>query len=276
MARNREGSTPARRREFDRTCPKTQHFGKTDLAKYLMTWWKQPQVVSRGAQKNYASFMFSLRERMGEDWTPDKAFFQCAIAKAIFFKTTQSVVRRARLPSYGANIVTYTVASVSEKFADAVDLELIWKRQAISEEMESLLASWAPLIHAEIVQSAGSRNVTEWCKKDDCWAEIRSLHLPIPEALPPELKAAGEELLGDSTASDTQCDSVDECTSLDAPTWARIVAWATAAPGIDDYDKKVAHTLSGYAINGWLKAPSIKQAARGIRVIEAARQAGVC
>lgn len=275
MARNREGSTPARRREFDRTCPRSQHFGKTDLAKYLMTWWGQPQIVSRGAQKNYSAFMFSLRERMGEDWAPDKVFFQEAIAKAILFRATQVVVKRARLQSYGANVVTYTVASLSEKFGDAFDFGLVWKHQAISDELENLLSEWAPMVHAELVQSAGARNVTEWCKKDDCWTEIRSLNLPVPKVLPPEIEAAGTGIPSDNNSLEDQASSIDQCSSLDAPTWARIVAWATTATDIDDYDKKVAHTLSGYAINGWLKAPSIKQATRGVRVIEAARQAGI-
>src|SRR5262249_357533 len=52
VARSRHGTTLAKRRLFDETYPKTQHFGKTDLAKYLMSWWGLPNVVSKGAQKN--------------------------------------------------------------------------------------------------------------------------------------------------------------------------------------------------------------------------------
>lgn len=278
MARNREGSTPARRREFDRTYPRSQHFGKTDLAKYLMTWWGLPQVVSRGAQKNYAAFMFGLRERLGEDWAPDKAFFRDVIAQAILFKAAQSVVRKARLQSYGANVVTYMVALLFERHGNEIDLGLIWESQVISEELEQLLAGWAPLIHAEIVESAGSRNVTEWCKKDDCWAEIRSLNLPLPSVLPPEIDRT--ENHGKETEEAQQIDDGERliglCSSLDAPTWARIVAWATSSTDVEEFDRKVVHTLSGYAINGWIKTPSLKQAVRGARVIAAARNAGIC
>lgn len=279
MARSREGTTPARRREFDRTCPRNQHFGKTDLAKYLMTWWRQPHVVSRGAQKNYAAFMFGLRERMGDDWVPDRAFYRSAITQAILFKAAQSVVRRARLQSYGANVVTYMVAMLAERHGDALDLDMVWENQSTSAELEQLFAVWAPLIHAEIVESAGNRNVTEWCKKDDCWAEIRLLNLPLPDPSPPELGAEESTRLKAESApqTDEQGDGmISQCTSLDAPTWARIVAWATSSAEVEEFDRKVVHTLSGYAINGWVKTPSLKQAVRGARVIAAARNAGIC
>ncbi|MDE1568804.1 AIPR family protein [Aquabacter sediminis] len=278
MARNRHGSTPARRREFDRTCPRSQHFGKTDLAKYLMAWWGSPQIVSRGAQKNYATFMFSLRERLGEAWSPDKDFFRRTIAKALLFKAAQGVVRKARLQSYGANVVAYMIALLASHHGDGIDLKRLWDEQQVSSEMEALFAMWAPQIHAEIVASAGNRNVTEWCKKDDCWAEIGALNLPLPSAMPPEFRdaaPASKQLNGSEDHSESDDDLIAECVDLDGAAWARIMAWAAATPAIDDYDRKVVHTLSGYAMNGWIKRPSSKQAVRGSRVLNAARSAGV-
>jgi len=275
MARSRLGTTPARRRDFDRTHPKTQHFGKTDLAKYLMTWWGHPQIVSRGSQKNYASFMFGLRERMGNEWSPDKEFFRKAIAVALLFKSAQAVVRRAKLESYGANVVTYMVSLLSKQYESALDFEELWQAQEVSPEMQALFAGWAPIIHAELVASAANRNVTEWCKKDDCWTEIAALQLSISGAPPPEftLKENHEETRHD--AHIVGGDLVADCTSLNATEWAKVLAWAMASGAIDDYDLKVAHTLSGYAMNGWIKPPSERQAIRGVRVLEAARKVGV-
>ncbi|MBF0886855.1 AIPR family protein [Gluconobacter sphaericus] len=278
MARNRYGSTPARRREFDRTCPSSQHFGKTDLAKYLMAWWGSPQVVSRGAQKNYATFMFGLRERFGKDWSPNREFFRLTIAQALLFRAAQTVVRKARLQSYGANVVAYMIALLAAHHGNEIDLKRLWDQQQVSNEMEALFATWAPLIHAEIVASADNRNVTEWCKKDDCWVEIGALNLPLPADLPPEFREATSTLrtiTNDGHDDVTEDNLVAECTALDAAAWARIMAWAAASLEVDDYDRKVVHTLSGYAMNGWLKPPSLKQAVRGYRVLNAARNAGV-
>ncbi|WP_372019486.1 AIPR family protein [Tistrella mobilis] len=277
MARSRFGSTQPRRREFDRMCPRSRHFGKTDIAKYLMAWWGSPQIVSRGAQKNYAAFMFGLRERLGDEWAPDKDFFRLAIAKAIIFKTAQGVVRRARLQSYGANVVAYMIALLAAHHGDRIDLEKIWEAQRVSDEMEALFSAWAPLIHAEIVASAGNRNITEWCKKDDCWMEIRALNLPLPSRFPPEFlnSIPATKHAKDSSLDASQEALIAECIKLDGRAWTRIMAWAASSPDVDDFDRKVVHTLSGYAMNGWIKLPSLKQAVRGTRVLKAALNGGM-
>jgi hypothetical protein len=275
VARMRHGTTPAKRREFDRMLPKAQHFGKADLAKFLMTWWGEPYTVSKGAQKNYAAFMFGLRERMGEGWEPDRAFYEDTIAKALIFKVAQGVIRKAKLQSYGANVVTFMVARLASEFGERIDLNGIWEVQEVSAEMTSMFASWAPLIHKAIIESAGKRNVTEWCKKEGCWEVIRSLALPLPEQLPVEI---GDEISdgvgGNATGARTD-DPVMACMDLDGERWALVMAWAARTPGLDEFDRKVAHTISGYAMEGWEKEPSLKQAVRGTRVIAAARKAGV-
>ncbi|QYU68679.1 AIPR family protein [Leptolyngbya sp. 15MV] len=274
VARIRHGTTPAKRRQFDRMLPKAQHFGKADLAKFLMTWWGEPHTVSRGAQKNYAAFMFSLRERMGEDWEPDRDFYEETIAKAIIFKVAQGVVRRAKLQSYGANVVTFMVAKLAAELGNRIDLKGIWEMQEISAEMTAMFALWAPLIHKAIVESSGKRNVTEWCKKEGCWEVIRSLNLPAPDPLPVEV--AGEIPVDDGvgvTAIHAD-DPVMTCMDLNGEQWALVMAWAAKTPGIDEFDRKVAHTISGYAMENWQKEPSLKQAVRGARLIATARKAG--
>jgi hypothetical protein len=278
MARNRFGSTPKLRKDFDHTCPRSLHFGKTDLAKYLMTWWGHPQVVSRGAQKNYAAFMFGLRERMGDEWAPDKDFYKETIAQALLFKAAQSVTRKARLQSYGANVVTYMVAILSARYGASLDFDELWDTQAVSPEMEVLFALWAPIVHAGIVASAGNRNVTEWCKKDDCWIELQQLELPLPTSVPSELRSnnfADQSTVAAEPCNDDELATINECTAVGAASWAGVMAWATSTPDIEPFDKKVAHTLSGYAMDGWVKQPSLKQAIRGARVLAAARAAGI-
>lgn len=275
MARNREGTTKSNRKAFDIQTPSNQHFGKTDLAKYLMTWWGLPHVVSRGSQKNYAAFMAAIRERFGEEWTPNKDFYREAIAQAILFKTTQSVVRKAKLQSYGANVVTYLVAMISHQLGQRLSLSQIWESQEVSEELKGLLANWAPKVHAEIVNSAGNRNVTEWCKKEDCWNELQALHLSIPDAVPPELSAL-PVLEEDGSGVEGALDNPTQaCMDLSPSDWLKVLTWATESPLVDPFDKRVIHTISGYAITNWERAPSPKQAARGARVIETARKEGV-
>ncbi|MEJ1979017.1 MAG: AIPR family protein [Acetobacteraceae bacterium] len=123
----------------------------------------------------------------GADWQPDEDFFRETVALALIFKSASAVVRKAKLQSYGAQVTAYMVAKLSADFAEDVDLEEIWDDQEVPERIVRAWADWAPKLHAEIVASAGKKNVGEWCKKDDCWTHVRAVPLDLP---PPALPAA--------------------------------------------------------------------------------------
>ena len=283
VARMREGTTQAKRRDFDLTYPKSQHFGKAELAKYLMTWDGRPDSVSKGAQKNHSTFLAGLKDRFGDDWTPDHVFYKDTISKALIFKAAQAVVKKAKLQSYGANVVTYMVAKLAAKYGAVIDLNHVWSLQETSGALRTLFADWAPKIHAAIVETAEKRNVTEWCKKEACWEAIRALDLSVPEDRPEEFTAGSQPT---KASADDPADAhanpnkivealVNQCITLDAQSWAAVMLWVASSTEIDEFDRKVAHTLSGYAMDGWQKHPSEKQAIRGARVVAAARAAGV-
>jgi hypothetical protein len=150
----RYGTTPARRREFDRECPNSNRFSKTDLAKFLMSWWQRPQTVSRGAQKNFATFMADLPERFEEGWLPDESFYKDVVALALLFGAARSAVRRAKLQSYGANVLAFMIAKLSADFGAQLDLGNIWESQRVSPELVRIFEDWAPRIHAAIITGA--------------------------------------------------------------------------------------------------------------------------
>jgi hypothetical protein len=287
VARARRGTTLAKRREFDTECPKSQHFGKTDLAKYWMSWLERPEVVSKGAQKNFAAFMVDLRERYPAGWLPDEQFFRKTVALAILFKAAQVRVRRAKLQSYGANVVTYLIAKLAADHAKQLSLDTVWSAQGISDEMESLFDAWIPELHRLIVQSALSRNVTEWCKKEGCWEKIKAASLPRPDIDPPEFSSAcTTDELTDAVPDETRLEALDDdlgdatdpveiCCRLDKTQWIRIIEWAVKSRTVPEFDLKVAHTIQGYSLLGWQNRPSLKQARIGLRVIEAAQRAGL-
>jgi hypothetical protein len=282
VARARFGSTPAKRRDFDEEIPKRQVFGKTDLAKYLMSWWQHPDVVSRGAQKNFGSFMSELRDRHGPDWLPDAAFFRSVVAISLVFKAAQVSVRRGKVQSYGANVATYMVAKLSLDHGETFDPDAVWEAQEVSPELVATLESWVTPIHSQLVTSAGQRNVTEWCKKEACWEHMRAQALPLilpapPEFVPRDERERGEApptvaILGGGGGDNAL---VDACCLLDGASWAKVIAWAATSSGVTDFDRRVARTVMGYALQAWRRRPSEKQAACAVRVIAAARHAGV-
>jgi hypothetical protein len=167
--------------------PTSRKFTKTDLAKYLNSWDQLPHIVSRGSQKNFLAFTTDL-QRCNSTMKLDETWYRETIAKAILFKQITRIVKQEDFPAYKANIVTYLVAYLAYRSKSNLSLLTIWDNQKISSELESLLRSWSHIISKTITSSSGGRNVTEWCKKEECWEAIKSLNLPLPECLPAEWK----------------------------------------------------------------------------------------
>lgn len=281
-----DGSTAAKRREFKQTTPPSQKVTKTDLAKYLMAWMARPQTVSMGAQKNFSIFMSELPELFAEDWNPDQDFYRRCISQAIIFRACEHIVRVRKFAAYRANIAVYTYALLSHVSKGEVAFKYIWDRQAISEELESILDDWTQRVDSEIRKSAGARNVTEWCKKPECWESVRSMTVLLPDPVPPEFviskigaASSPDSLEGDITQEAASAweeeEAIDECMQHDAATWAKLNFWGISTNALDYYERGVAHTLSEYAALEWTKKPSIKQARIGVRVLRRARDANM-
>ena len=181
-----EGSTEARLRNFRERTPPANRISKTDLARFLNSWSRLPHVVSGGVQKNFIGYMRRMRDARGTKWEPDDDFYREAIGQAILFLAAQRIVRREGFPAYRINIATYLVSYVSHRTGGRLRLDLIWQRQSISEELETLMRVWSHAIDRKIQKSAAGRNVTEWAKKDACWSALKQLDLPIEGALPEE------------------------------------------------------------------------------------------
>lgn len=191
--------TAAQRRKFDLEYPRNQMFSKTDLAKFLMLWRGHPDVVSMGAQKNFAEFA----KAVGDDWTANsnqfnELYYRNSIAKAIIFRAVEKLV--SEQPWYGggyrANIVAYAISKMAADAASlklAVDFELIWKQQKMSEAMQQAFVVATGIVNQAIVNTpSGVRNVTEWAKQKACWSRIREIRVEWPQSWLAELVPAGE------------------------------------------------------------------------------------
>lgn len=172
-AKNRE-STTAKQKAFSVTNPTTQKFTKTDLAKFEHTWQQLPHVVSLGAQKNFSKFTLALCDKNRPEL--DETYFTHLIAKAILFKSTERIVQNEQFGGYRANIVTYTLAYLSDVQQEIIDLSTIWKQQSITPALQESIRQMSRKVHQMIANPPGGRNVTEWCKKEACWNAIQQMN----------------------------------------------------------------------------------------------------
>lgn len=187
----RSRRTIAERKKFDLEYPRKQYFTKTDLAKFENSWAGMPEWVSRGAQKNFAEFAKTI----GKRWTNSEVefgeiWFKRMIAKAIIFKALERLVPMQPWyeGGYRANIVTYSMAKVAHdacEMEQIVDLDVVWRAQSIPKGLEDALVSAAAEAHDVITNPPeGIRNMSEWAKKQACWATLQARELTYSPSFP--------------------------------------------------------------------------------------------
>ncbi len=192
--------TVSERRKFDSDFPKSQLFSKTDLAKFLVLWRCRPDMVSKGAQKNFAYFAGEISSEWEKQ--PDafnESFYKHAIAKAIVFREVEKLVTEQPWyqGGYRANVVAYTISKLAyevEQLGHAVDFEAIWKAQKLSPKMREAFTGISKAVHDVIVNTqSGISNVTEWAKQQACWHRVATLKFDLPDALSDELVTKEEQ-----------------------------------------------------------------------------------
>lgn len=184
--------TSSKKIQFQLQHPKNQVIKKTDLAKVQNTWLGHPDIVSRGAQTNFTSFA----EYIDEQWNSNEQqfnerYFQTTAALLIIFQYLERTIPKQPWyeGGYRANIIYYTVALfrllIQKQFPGSdLDLMLIWNKQSLSEQVEASLLALAKLVLLKITDpSRKVANVTQWCKREICWSEVKNINLPLPADL---------------------------------------------------------------------------------------------
>ena len=184
--------TPAKKKQFELQNPKNKVIKKTDLAKVQNTWRGFPHTVSKGAQTNFASFA----EYIDEQWTANDEqfndrYFQSTCALILMFQFLERQITRQSWyeGGYRANVIYYTVAQfhrlVKQQFPGSdLDLSIIWNRQGLPEPIESSLLALSELVFERITDpKRKSMNVTQWCKRLECWETVKTVKLSLPSNL---------------------------------------------------------------------------------------------
>lgn len=267
-------STPKRKKEYKETHPL---FTKTDLAKYENTWDQLPHQVSEGAQKNFHKFMLRLKDR--KNFVPDEIYYHNLIAKAILFRQTEKLVQKQQYGGYRANIVTYTLAFLSYKTAQRIDLERIWKEQTLTPALEREIIKVSVFVQKLIVNPPGGANVGEWCKKEKCWQVIRDCEYALSDELQSELisvarPSSGPQPATGSIASLTEEDRklIDEVAAIPAETWFALSRWAKETKNFQPWQRSLLFSVGGVVGRG--QKPSIKQAVHAMKAYTDALEKG--
>lgn len=182
----REGTTFAKRRKLKELIPPKRKLTKSDIAKYHEAWRGKPKQVAMSGEKNFAAFMAALDDDPTIVPNPlDTRWYQTMIAKAILFKTIESMIKTREAKEEGfrqgwINIATYVVSVVADRLGDRLDLEQIWKQQGISTGLRDLLYDWAKIINADFIRIGKGETIVQVARHPETWAKVREAKYPDP------------------------------------------------------------------------------------------------
>ena len=190
-------------KKFSATFPSNQVITKTDAAKYAVSWAREPHQVSAGAQKNFVAFANTVAKVWeSSSESINESYFKDLVAQAILYNSIRKAV--AKQPwyqsGYLANIVTYTIARISDAVARAdrgkFDFDAVWQRQDISEATRNFALEIAERV-LEVLTSEDrpKANVTEWAKDEQCWKTVQVMSVALPQDF------IGELVYGDHVRS---------------------------------------------------------------------------
>ncbi len=125
----------------------------------------------------------------------NELYFKELVGKAIIFKFLDKEILKQKswYGGYKANIVTYTIALFSKLIDDTqkvIDFQKIWNQQGIHGDyqldpaLQEDLIEIARQVNDVIIDTPPEiRNVTEWCKKEQCWTNVQKLDIDLSPAV---------------------------------------------------------------------------------------------
>lgn len=276
-ARLKEGFTPSRRKAFDLKNPRSQMITKELLAKYLNTYqeiWNGkrlaigPHIVVRGSQKNYVQFLnYNMPDK------PDNIFYEDTVAKAIMFKTAEKLygVSPNAIGDMRYVTVPYSLSLLNLITDNKIDLYKIWKNQALSEKMKSVLFNLMESVETFVKKNAPGALYGEWAKKEECWTAIKendfgidfnSLKSDFINASTPKRKSITEDEVNQKIIDQ----EIDLIKSVSSDKWEIIEKWGEKTKQLSKYFQDIALNISVSLKNNKIINDTLRT--KGILILE--------
>jgi hypothetical protein len=232
-------STNAERAKFELVNPKSQMFKKIDLAKFMNIHDLLPHVASTGGQKSFSKFADSITAKWEKnDIEFNEEYFKRVVSMAILFKETDKIVRMQAWykNSYKANIVAYTLSkliyTVEKQYPEyAISYKTVWQLQKIPHTWVKQIEIISELMYNHLVsEDREVENVTEWAKRETCWANAKLIKVTLLPQFVNELVYKGKVLDDQKDAKDTmklvkKIDFMVQVANISVDDWKYLLSW---------------------------------------------------
>ena len=262
------------------TSPSNMKFTKEDLAKFINCWhYTDPHVACTGAQKGFVTFMKYLNDKKFHEKIDD-VFFEKYCAISILFNRTSKIIKdNDEISGYRSQVLNYTISLISYHTSRKINFDLIWADQELSHQFKSLINKWSYKVYETIQKTAKGKNVSEWCKNEECWEDLMDKNFSFTET-PPEFtnvkKIAGKPIKAvKELFSPEDMDNIKKCKSLSTRDWEKMIAWAQDSDEFHFVQLQIATSLWMQSLTNWKKQPSPKQAKSALKIIDKAEEAEI-
>lgn len=235
-----ESKTKSRKNAFLRRYPKNCKFNKYELAKFYNSYLELidgnkvvvgPHCVVDGNEVNFRAF----RDYIMPNLNVNQIFFEDLIAKAILFKEVdrRHGTKRSKIKPISDMkqvMVPYSIALLKRATDGCLDLEKIWRNQAISEELSDYMYCLMVKLNEFLIQKSPRTNIIEWATKEECWKLVKKEFI-IPSVSPIQNDIASIEVIEERYKTEDPLDAEylnlakNLLESISAETWSDISNW---------------------------------------------------
>ena len=265
--------TAGEKKKYQAKNPKNQVLKKVDVAKYINTFDCRPDIVSKGAQASMRYFA----EIITKKWETsnieyNEVYYKKLISYAIIFKETEKLVAEQdwykEIKAYRANIVTYSIAVIVDKIKKkypnlTIDYKKVWNEQKLYDELyKQLLRTTKEMLKFITREDRLTLNVTEWCKKEECWKRASNYNFELNDSFinslidvsiikQEEMDSKKDRKLENEVSADV------EVVNLGQEYWEKVYKWGNEQKILTPFESDLLKIASSFM--NTMRIPSSKQ-----------------
>ena len=210
----------------------------------------------------------------------DDDLFRKYCAISILFNRTAKIIKdNQSISGYRSQVLNYTISLISYHTSRKINFDLIWAEENLSHQFQEIISKWSYKIYETIQKTAKGKNISEWCKKEECWEDLMDRTFSFTNS-PPEFinlrRVAGQPIrVAREIFSPEDMDNIKKCKSLTTKDWEKMISWAHDSDEVYYISVSIAITLMGQALGKWRRNPSPKQAKSVVKMIDKAKEAEI-
>ncbi len=170
-------------KQYEMRYPENQVIKMVDLAKYMEIYAGAPDIVSKGKQAIVRNFANQIKNQWKiSNIEFNEYYFKRMVALAIMFRDTDNIIKSTQWyknkHSYKANVIAYTLSIilnyVKVNCKGQINFIEIWNKQKLYKELYNQISILCEDVYNFITDDSRlTENVTEWCKKEECWKRAK-------------------------------------------------------------------------------------------------------